>query len=211
MTMSAENNPVYSKNVIEFVTVAKEYCEFVEQAEKPELRDFVDKAHKILPLLYLKGTLLPDLDAKYEDFNERFVTEKEYENVRKKIIGKLKQFDSYQEIFDPVKKGSNEPAGASISEDMSDIFQVIKDFVLLYKVGQKEVMYEAIWECHQSFQNYWGQRLTNALRALHFLRYTSEDLGEGLEHDSDIGEDLHIDDIDTTDWIITRREEESQK
>jgi len=206
--MSIIDNPVYSKNVIEFVTVAKEYCIFIEQADKPDIREFVDTAHKLLPLLYLKGSLLPELDAKYEDFNERYVSEKDYEKVRKKIMSKLGQFDSYQEVFDPVRQESEEPVGASISEDFSDIYQELKDFLLLYKIGTNEVMYEAIWECYQSFKNYWGQRLTNALRALHFLRYTEEDLETEQELEQD--DDLKLDDIDTSDWIISRRQEDSR-
>jgi hypothetical protein len=206
--MSLVDNPVYSKNVIEFVTVAREYCIFVEQADQPGIREFVDIAHKLLPLLYLKGSLLPELDSKYEDFNERFVSESDYEQVRNKIISKLRQFDSYQEVFDPVRQESEEPVGASISEDLSDIYQELKDFLLLYKIGTTEVMYEAVWECYQSFKNYWGQRLTNALRALHFLRYTEEDLEEGQEKEFE--DELKLGDIDTSDWIISRRQEGSR-
>jgi hypothetical protein len=209
--MSIENNPVLSKDVVEFIAVAKEYCEFVELADKPSLREFIDKAHRLLPELYLKAIQLPKLEAKYEDLNQRFITEKEYEKVRKKIIGKLKQYDSYDEVNEPVRKLSEDPIGASISENLSDIFQEIKDFILLYKTGKKELMYEAIWECDQSFQIYWGQRLTNALRALHFLRYTRENLDDEPLHETEDEDDLNIDDIDTSDWIIARREEDSQK
>ena len=66
-------------------------------------------------------------------------------------------------------------------------------------------MYEAIWECSQNFKTYWGQRLTNALRALHFLRYSDEEINE--DEDFKINEDTSINDIDTSDWIISRRQE----
>ena len=49
--MTNENNPIYERNTLEFVTVALEYCSFVEHAGEKGLFDFVDKATKLLPLL----------------------------------------------------------------------------------------------------------------------------------------------------------------
>ena len=46
---------VYSRNVVEFVTVANEYCTFVEHNAKLSRREFVDKTQKLFPLLYLKA------------------------------------------------------------------------------------------------------------------------------------------------------------
>lgn len=201
--MSSQINPVNSKEVIDFAAVAKDYCSFVENAEKPPIREFVCKAHEILINLYQKALFLPELSAKYEDLNEHNVTEKEYEKIRKKIYEKLGHYDSYHDVNNPMKQLSDKPSGECISEDMSDIFQEIKDFMMLYKSGRKELMYEAIWECSQSFKNYWGQRLTNSLRALHFLRYSGEELAE-LSDDYKDEDDLGVDDIDTNDWIISQ-------
>lgn len=61
--MEKENNPIYERNTLEFVTVALEFCTFVEAAGQNGLFDFMDKAVKILPLLYLKATLLPEVES----------------------------------------------------------------------------------------------------------------------------------------------------
>ena len=202
--MSNPVNPVSSKEVVEFLSVANEYCTFVENADKPSIRDFVTKAHEILVNLYLKALYLPELTNKYEDLNEHHVTEKDYEKIRRKIYDKLGHYDSYHDVNNPMKQLSDKPSGECISEDMSDIFQEIKDFTMLYRSSRKEQMYEAIWECSQSFKNYWGQRLTNSLRALHFLRYSGEELAE-LNDDFSDHEDNDIDDdLDTSDWIISQ-------
>ncbi len=202
--MSKVKNPIYSQKVLDFVTTCRDYCIFIEQADTPDIKKFIDHSHKLLPLLYLRATLLPLLDSKYEDFNERFVTEKDYESIRKKILAKLGQYDAYEEVFDPGREDSDDAIGASISENMADIYQDVKDFILLYEIGSDEVMYEAIWACRQSFEIYWGQRLTNALRALHFLRYT-EEIDEKVSQNTD---ELDIEDIDTSDWIISHRMED---
>ena len=53
----------YSKEVIEFVAVAKEFCDFVETAPQMQRRDFIQRLQKFIPLIYLKGSLLPESDS----------------------------------------------------------------------------------------------------------------------------------------------------
>ena len=48
---------VYSKNVIEFATVANEYCAFIEAVGQYQRKDFITRLQKLLPLLYLNPTL----------------------------------------------------------------------------------------------------------------------------------------------------------
>ena len=74
-----ESNPIYARNTIEFVTVALEFCSFVEKAGEKGVFDFVDKATKLLPLLYLKAALLPQIEEEEESDTEQFVTEEMYE------------------------------------------------------------------------------------------------------------------------------------
>jgi len=57
--MEKESQTIFEKNVIEFVTVAAEFCAFLERAEHMKRKAFVDTSLKILPLLYLKASLLP--------------------------------------------------------------------------------------------------------------------------------------------------------
>lgn len=205
--MGIDNNPVYSNEVLEFVTVANEYSKFVEQTENSTIKEFIDKAHKLIAILYYKAVMLPELDSKLENTNQKFVNEQDYKFIRQKILKKLGQYDSYEEVFTSLQEESDEAVGASISENMADMYQDIKDFLLLYEIGTEDVMYEAIWECTQSFKTYWGQRLTNAQRALHFLRYSDEGITE--DENFSINENINLNDIDTSDWIITRRQEDS--
>ena len=55
--MEKYSQVIFDKNTVEFVTVAAEYCGFLERARDMKRYDFVDTALKILPLLYLKATL----------------------------------------------------------------------------------------------------------------------------------------------------------
>ena len=58
MNMEEKNSQViFDKNAVEFVTVAAEFCGFMECVSDMRCRDFVDKSLKLLPLLYLKASL----------------------------------------------------------------------------------------------------------------------------------------------------------
>lgn len=170
---------VYSKNVIEFATVANEYCSFIEAVDQFQRKDFITRVQKLFPLLYLKAALLPAPDTDMsDDAPEKFVTEEDYNFILDKLRLKLGQFDAYQEVFDPSIQYSEVALEASISENITDIYQDLKDFILSYRIGTPEVMNDALWECRNNFEQYWGQQLVNGLRAIHNLVYGISDLDE---------------------------------
>jgi hypothetical protein len=163
---------VYSRNVIEFATVANEFCAFTESINEYSRRDYLGKMQKLLPLLYLKASLLPNLNADdVDDMPEKFVTEEDYLFILRKLSSKLGEFDSYPEIFEPGTALGEANVEANISENVADIYQDLKDFILSYRIGTVEVMRSALWECRNNFEQYWGQKLVNGLRAVHQLVY----------------------------------------
>ena len=95
-----ENSPVYSRDVMEFVTVAVEYCAFLEQSNDKERLQLTGTLLKILPLVYLKSAILPKyeiLDADY--YPEDYVTEENYDIVRQNLAYVLGEKDDYLEVF----------------------------------------------------------------------------------------------------------------
>lgn len=176
---------IFSKNTIEFVTVGVEFCAFMEKVSEIEKKEFIDTSVKMLPLLYLKATLLPDKedDDEYDVNVEHFVNEEIYEYIRNSIEQLLGEQDSYLEVFQSDMQYSETPIVANISEDMTDIYQDIKDFVSIYSLGNEESMRTALNECKDNFINYWGQKLVNVLRALHSLRYSPEETDDENIHD----------------------------
>ena len=165
---------VYSRNVIEFATVANEFCAFVESVSELTRKDFLGKLQKLFPLLYLKASLLPEImDQEDEETPEKFVTESDYLFILNKLSSRLGEFDSYTEIPEPGSQVGEINIEANISENVADIYQDLKDFILAYRIGTVDVMRTALWECRNNFEQYWGQRLVNGLRAVHMLVYGS--------------------------------------
>ena len=187
--MGKESQIIFDRNVIEFVTVAAEFCKYMEQAEGIRRAAFVDTTLKILPLLYLKATLLPPCETMGDDLPEHYVTEETYEVLRMNLAGILGEKDDYLDVFVEDMKYSDQPITRYISEDLADIYQDIKDFIFVFQLGLNETMHDALAICQENFRLYWGQKLVNTLRALHEARYAQgededEEEEDEPEHDN---------------------------
>ena len=174
--MEQTSQVIFDKNSIEFVTVAAEYCGFIERARGVEPGAFVDTALKILPLLYLKASLIPECEMIGEEDLEVFVTEEDYECVQYSIAQVLGAQDDYLEVFHPDMAYSDTPIKKCISEDLADIYQDLKDFIGVFQLGMKTTMNDSLYVCKEHFAEYWGQRLVNTMRALHNVKYNDSDL-----------------------------------
>ena len=172
---------VFSRNTVEFVTVAAEYCAYIERSNEHSRKEFTETLLKLLPLLYLKAQMLPEGERICEDELEDFVTEDSYEVLRMSLYELFADKDSYLDVFVAEMKYSDTPVTKSISEDLADIYQDVKNFVCLFKLGINETMHDAIIECSEHFARYWGQTLVNTLRALHEIRYNTLDEEEEEE------------------------------
>ena len=183
--MNDREDIVFSRNTVEFVTVAAEFCAYVERSNEHDRKEFVDTLLKLLPLLYLKAQMLPDEERLSEEELEDFVSEDNYEVLRMTISELLADKDIYLDVFVNDMKYSDTPITKCISEDIADIYQDIKNFVCLFRLGINETMHDAIVECNEHFRNYWGQTLVNTLRALHDIRYNTS-----LDDEEEEGDEL---------------------
>ncbi len=181
--MEKYSRVIFDKNTVEFVTVAAEYCGFLERAGEMKCADFADTARKMLPLLYLKASLLPPCEAIGEDIPETCVTETDYEQMRTALAKVLGEKDDYLAVFLPEMAYSDMPVRKCISEDLADIYQDLKDFICAFQSGLNIPMNDALAICREHFGTYWGQRLVNTLRALHDVKY-----GTNAEEDTENGD-----------------------
>jgi hypothetical protein len=200
--MSKNTEPVYSRNVVEFVAVANEFCKYAEHASEIKGDELLRILQRILPLMYLKASLLPALEPFFEDGNEKFVMESDWNRIHDSFRQQFGTADDYPEVFNEKSQEIDAPVLSSISEDLTDIYQDLKNFLLLYQTGTKEVMNDAVWECRMNFENYWGQKLVNSLRAIHRFIYSGEEIGS--VKDAEKGDENR----DTKEWFISKRQRE---
>lgn len=164
----------YSKEVIEFVAVAKEFCDFVETAPQMSKKDFIGRLQKFIPLIYLKGALLPPCEAEEAGLTEDFVSEENYNYLFGEIHRLLGEHDEYLEVFDDNIQYSEVPVVHSIAEKTCDIYQDLKNFISSFRCGIPEVIGEALWQLNENFELYWGKACAGVLRAVHHVAYHLE-------------------------------------
>jgi len=201
--MGKSSDPVYSRNVVEFVAVANEFCKYAEHASEIKGDEMLRILQRILPLMYLKASLLPSLEPFFEDGNEKFVKESDWNRVHDSFRKQFGTADDYPDVFNEKFDETGAPQLSSLSEDMADIYQDMKNFLLLYQTGTKEVMNDAAWECRMNFESYWGQKLVNSQRAIHKFIYSGEEI-ESID-EKEIRDDERR---NTKDWFISKRQSE---
>ena len=127
--MNSEDQTI-SAPILDMLTVANEYCYFLENVEQKKKEQVLMFMQRILPLLYLKGSLLPSIEPEYPEADERFVAEEKWEVLFTNLRGIFGKDDEFM-IIDPQYINDTEPLKASISENLADIYQDMKDFLLL--------------------------------------------------------------------------------
>jgi hypothetical protein len=160
--------PENSLNVLEFLRVAHEYCHFIEisgEKEKPEIYEFL---LKLIPLVYLKGKLLPDIQPDNPESSERYVTEEEWQEIFNTCRAVFGQEDEYYHVgYEDYNE--YEAVKASLAENLTDSYQDLKDFVLLYQKNSQAARQNAVHDCSALLEARWGPKLLSVMRYLHYL------------------------------------------
>lgn len=186
MTSSNDKHIVYAPVTIDFVTVSVEFCSFLEKMEVTSRKEWANTILRILPLLYVKATLLPSVETLNDETSEIFVNEQDYMLISNHVASILGEEDVYLDVFVDDMKYSDRPVSSFVSEDIADIYQDIRNFVSVYQHGLEESMIYALKDITENFRLYWGQKLVNVLRPLHTLVYKPLD---EINLDHTIGEE----------------------
>ena len=192
----------------EFVRICRRYFEYLEKLPDEKISDFWIVQLRLLSGIYAGVLLLPQIDAPYSSEVEKFVTEREYNNIFANLATYMGGFDKFPDFNDLSHPGSAKVVETSLSEILTDIYQELKDFVLLYESDNIEDMNDAIVECLDTFGRYWGVKLLSATRIIHVNlyqhRYAEQKKAsrqyEGIE-DEDFDE-VNIEDFDIEDFDI---------
>ncbi|RLD40522.1 MAG: hypothetical protein DRI86_15130 [Bacteroidetes bacterium] len=168
--MTEDNlNKIKSTQVLELIRVAHEFCIYTEEIENKDIMDLLSFYQKVLPLLYLKGSLMPDIKVSDTSFNERFVTEEHWEKIYMSLKTKLGDDDFFWHADE-----NNELIKLSVADYMADIYQDMKDFVVLFQKDRLAAKENAIFSIKKYHAIHWGPRLTDILPVFHKLLFAKE-------------------------------------
>ncbi|HOI00882.1 MAG TPA: DUF5063 domain-containing protein [Bacteroidales bacterium] len=163
---------------LELYHLARSYCHYTEQIERVSAEEAYDHYRKLLPLLYTRGSMIPETDP-VTDTPERYVTEQQWETVYHDLQAVFGEADVFY-FIDYADPSDTEPWKGSLADHLADIYQDLKDFVLYFEKGTHSAQQNAVFQCRQLFQTHWGERLTRALCLLHSLHFRSPDSYEDL-------------------------------
>ncbi len=93
--------------------------------------------------------------------------------MRSSVAAILGIHDDFLEVFVEDFKYSEQPVLCTVSENLADIYQQLRELVEAFREGYDESMEVALYETVDEFRLQWGQKLLNALRALHDLKSSS--------------------------------------
>lgn len=175
MKKGYDSDIVYSQQIIEFTTVVAECCRFLENLTKITKSDFTNRALKLFSLLYLKTIILYLPDNQNNSTVKRFVGQEDYNLIKENIAQILGEDDSFLDTFNPDMPFSDTPIAATVSENVADVYQEIRDYAENYQSETEQIMNDALSVCFENFGEHWGQKLLNAIRALHTLKFGIRD------------------------------------
>lgn len=179
ITFMQESELVTNRQVLDFFTVANDFCIFIEEAGKARKPAIFAYLNKVLPLLYLKGALLPDVETEYPEALERFVTEEQWQDNFNALRNMFGEDDLF--IYCDPDTRNTEHIKASLAEHLADIYQDMKDFVLLYSKNMQAARENAIIEISGLFRSHWGHRVLFAMTRIHFLLHNDSIESDDLE------------------------------
>jgi hypothetical protein len=170
--MEASNvDKIEAKNIKELYLVASQFCTFMEHIHTFTQDQIIDYLLKITPLMYLKGSLIPEIEVDDTSACEQFVTEEQYELLYLRLKEKLSEI----EFFSSYVWQEDEAQTYSICEILADIYQDMKDFILLYNKNTLATQEGALFMHRQQFIYAWGKHITILLPYLHQLVYPAEE------------------------------------
>ncbi|HRY32290.1 MAG TPA: DUF5063 domain-containing protein [Bacteroidales bacterium] len=169
-----DDDPKKIKQVLEMLTLANDYCLFLEKAGQYTPSEVRDYLHKICPLLYLKGSLLPDISDKEDELiPTHYTTEEQWESIYNTMKPLFGSMDKYQYHFFRDAFGL-EQENCSLAENFADIYQDMKDFVLAYQARTYTAQQSAVFHCARLFKIHWGPRILESLPVIHNALYPAE-------------------------------------
>lgn len=164
-----------TNNSLAFIALCNEYCAAVESCVTSDPREFTANMLRLLPRIYISATDLTAEDSAAGGYVEQALDEETYEAVRRNLSVVMGKDDTYLEVFENDMKFSDTPIGASVSENLADLFQVFYNMLETVRDSPDEIINEALSYVKDDFAEYWSMTLCNVLRALNSIYFNLND------------------------------------
>lgn len=169
--MNKNDDLIFSRQITDFLTVANEYCHLVEESSSFPPGHLLAYLQRVLPLLYIKGSLLPVVETTDPEQLVRYYTEEQWENTFNTLRGILGKHDAFWEITHPDDHEIPQPEKGSIAEYLTDLHQEMKDFIMLFQQPLTTTKEAAVASCRALFYDHWGAKALQTAMMIHHAIY----------------------------------------
>ena len=197
---------IYSEEVLKFVKSSKNFANWLEEEEDIDSKSFIINGLKLMPELYSQMISIPPFDPVFNDTAEKFVTEEDWSRVYQKVANSLGVLNDYNDIAQKTEYDRSELVCRQISEDISDIYQDIRDFLEIFRNSPEEIMNDGLWECKANFESSWGGKVLRVSKAMHDIYISDDSLTMQDEQNNSKNESTKQ--FNTRDWFISKRQQE---
>lgn len=163
-----------STNAIAFIGLCSEYCTLIQGASATDSQTLVNTAVKLLPRIYIVATDLQETGIEETGYIDNVLEEYQYDQAREQLQAALGENDTFLEVFEQDMKYSDTPIAASLSEGLTDLYQVFYNFIASVKDAPDDVILENCAAVKEDFNNYWSQILCNIMRPLNHIAHSAE-------------------------------------
>ncbi|MDE6134449.1 MAG: DUF5063 domain-containing protein [Muribaculaceae bacterium] len=161
-----ENQNV-STAAIGLVGLAVEYCRLIDNASQSDPQTFVRDILRYLPRFYITLSDLSFLDGDTEENGAicQIMEEDSYDAARQAMAAVFGEYDVYLDTPVEDMRFSDTPIGVSLSEQLADIYQNMRDFAQTVRQMPHHMIPQAVQDLACRFNEFLSDTICSALRA----------------------------------------------
>jgi hypothetical protein len=97
------------------------------------------------------------------------ITQKDRRRLYRSLCRKLTKDNVYREVFNPYEVDNEDPIIAALGDDLTDIYNDVKEGLDLFVQGDRKHVHDAVWLWRFHFLIHTGHHCASAMRPLHVL------------------------------------------
>lgn len=167
------NEDTKQENIKNFVDIATNYCQLIDNHQNLDRLFFLDELNKILPMLYYRSLFLPSSDLD-ESVEEKKLESNQYSKLMQSLKIQLEDWIYYFDVFNPNDLQETKSIRSNLADDLADIYLDLKLGLNYWIQGTTEQQFTAIWHWRFCFWAHTGQHITGAIRSI-FWRLSEND------------------------------------
>ena len=158
-----------------FAARAREFCEYLDQAESPDSWAFVARVQILLPKVYAAAIELPYPESWPDRMEPTDLSPGPAECATLlQRLTKVLPREHYWTTLDPLRpeNAEIEVISANLSEDLADVYHDLMRGIRMLDREYPRERAQFLWK--NSFMSDWGEKLVEALRILHIVSFDLE-------------------------------------